>query len=65
MTMIVTDYKMKKASDKAAGIMLTEKFTGQLKRWWNNFFGIQDKELIINNIKQEGDPSTFKDRIEI
>ncbi|XLT61668.1 hypothetical protein HN873_018192, partial [Arachis hypogaea] len=73
--MAATAYKMRKASDKEAAIMITQEFTGQLKA--------SKKELIINSIKQEdqspdatstliytiiknfvGDPSIFKDRIQ-
>ncbi|XLT58928.1 hypothetical protein HN873_051532, partial [Arachis hypogaea] len=53
MTIATTAYKMRKASDKEAAIMLTQGFTGQLKGWWDNFLSIQEKELIINSIKQE------------
>ncbi|KAL4396631.1 hypothetical protein AHAS_Ahas01G0111200 [Arachis hypogaea] len=40
MTMVTTAYKMKKASDKAAAIMITQRFIGQLKGWWDNFLNI-------------------------
>ncbi|XLT01060.1 hypothetical protein HN51_050411, partial [Arachis hypogaea] len=53
MTMAATAYKMRKASDKEAAIMITQGFTGQLKGWWDNFLSIQEKELIINSVKQE------------
>ncbi|XLT51387.1 hypothetical protein HN873_043991, partial [Arachis hypogaea] len=53
MTMAATAYKMRKASDKEAAIMITQGFTGQLKGWWDNFLSIQEKELIINSVRQE------------
>ncbi|XLT78434.1 hypothetical protein HN873_000187, partial [Arachis hypogaea] len=48
---------MRKASDKEAAIMITQGFTGQLKGWWDNFLSLQEKELIINSIKQEDQSS--------
>ncbi|XLT79793.1 hypothetical protein HN873_001546, partial [Arachis hypogaea] len=48
MTMAAIAYKMRKASDKEAAVMITQGFIGQLKGWWDNFLSIQEKKLILN-----------------
>ncbi|XLR06613.1 hypothetical protein S83_034551, partial [Arachis hypogaea] len=61
MTMAATAYKMRKASDKEAAIMITQGFTGQLKDQSPDAPSTLIYIIIKNFV---GDPSTFKDRIE-
>ena len=34
--------------------MITTGFTGQLRGWWDNYLGDNDKAVIFNSVKQEG-----------
>ncbi|XLT52157.1 hypothetical protein HN873_044761, partial [Arachis hypogaea] len=52
-TMAATAYKTKRATDREAAVMIIQGFTGQLKRWWDNFLTIPERELILSSIKPE------------
>ena len=53
MLMYSTICKNSNNSDKTIAAMIVAGFTGQLKGWWDNYLSQQDKDSIINTVKQE------------
>ncbi|GAV66705.1 hypothetical protein CFOL_v3_10215 [Cephalotus follicularis] len=51
MTMVSNAYKIKNASGKVVTNLLIARFTGQLKRWWENVLTIQQQTDILESIQ--------------
>ncbi|KAH0633381.1 hypothetical protein KY284_036167 [Solanum tuberosum] len=53
MLMYKTIYKANKNSDKTIAAMITTGFTGQLKAWWDNYLNTEQRDKILQSVKQE------------
>ena len=53
MLMYATICQNNKNSTKTITHMIISGFTGQLKGWWDNYLSQEDKEKIINSVKEE------------
>ncbi|KAG5572186.1 hypothetical protein H5410_061952 [Solanum commersonii] len=55
MFMYSTICKANKNSDKTIIDMITVGFTGQLKGWWDNYLNTEQRDKILQAVKQEGE----------
>ncbi|RDX87440.1 hypothetical protein CR513_31089, partial [Mucuna pruriens] len=53
MTMAPTTHKTKGCLDKSAALAIIQRFTGQLKDWWDNLCTKNDSLIILNSVKNE------------
>ncbi|KAG5581069.1 hypothetical protein H5410_051696 [Solanum commersonii] len=55
MLMYNTICKANKNSDKTIADMITTRFTGQLKGWWDNYLNTEQRDKILQAVKKKGE----------
>ncbi|KAH0652525.1 hypothetical protein KY289_030203 [Solanum tuberosum] len=58
MLMYSTICKTNKNSDKTIADMITARFTGKLKGWWDNYLNQDQRDKVLQAVKQEGEQYT-------